>query len=97
MAEIIYSGEFPTDDGRGAVRKYDWDNWLNGRYWKLSKGLDYENQMGLRASAVQAAKARNISVKVVQRDRGNTMYVCAFAGSGDAGMTEYPNQFDQEF
>ena len=97
MAETIYSGEFPTGEGRGVPRKYDWDNWLNGQYWKLSKGVDYENQMGLRASAVQAAKARKISVKVVQRDRGNTMYVCAFKGSGDLGLIKYPNQFDQEF
>jgi len=97
MAEVIYGGEFPTGEGRGVPRKYDWDNWLNGQYWKLSKGTDYENQMGLRASAVQAAKARKISVKVVQRDRGDTMYVCAFNGTGDLGMTDYPNLFDEPF
>ena len=95
MAEVIYSNEFPTEDGRGAVSKYDWDNWLNGRYWKLSKGTDYENSMGLRASAVQAAKSRGCSVKVVQRDRGDTMYVCAYIAKGDTKMPEYANQFDQ--
>lgn len=43
MAEIL--DEFPSFQGGGAgTSKYPWDLWLDGRVWKLTRGVDFYNE-----------------------------------------------------
>jgi len=59
MAEILDDFEF---QGRGGFQqKYPYDQWLNGKVWKLLEGTDYECSIGsIRACVYTAAKRRGM-------------------------------------
>lgn len=37
---------------------YDWDSWLDGSQWKLTKGVDFECTVGAMRTGAAAACAR---------------------------------------
>ena len=91
MAVIVNESDFPSAQQRGRKAIYDWDLWLNGEYWKLTKGVDYVNDpRGLRSAARQAAKKRGLNVFYSQRDRGDIAYICAYP---DVNEPRYYNKF----
>lgn len=38
MAEVLENFEF----SHGSKAKYPWHQWLDGRIWKLTKGIDFD-------------------------------------------------------
>ena len=43
---------------------YDWDRWLDGSPWLLTRGADFEIDIAsMRAAASRAAKARGLRVR----------------------------------
>lgn len=55
MATTLESFDFT--DGRG---KHNWDLWLDGQIWRLTKGEDFDSKpSSLRASAAKQADNRN--------------------------------------
>lgn len=61
MAEVIE--EFSAG-GRTRTGKYAWDNWFDGKIWKLTKGEDFEVPIGsFSASATGAAKSRGLKLE----------------------------------
>ena len=91
MAEKISEWDFPSEQQAGRKAIYDWDLWLNGEYWKLTKGVDYVNDpRGLRSAARQAAKKRGLNVFFSQADKGNTAFICAYPA---VNQPRYYNKF----
>jgi len=61
----------PGVGGRTPTVAYDWDKWLNGEKWHLSRGTDYQvATTAIRAYAYRVAAARGMRVKTV-RDPDN--------------------------
>ena len=66
-----------SDHSRGGG-KYDWDNWLNGKPWKLFQGKDFKRDVdSFRASIWAMAKRRGLSARVSKLDE-KTLVVQAF-------------------
>jgi len=71
MAEILDDHEFT---GRGGFApKYPYDQWLNGKVWKLLEGTDYKCSLGsMRACVYTAAKRRGLVARtnVILKGKG---------------------------
>lgn len=60
MAEILDNFEF-TKRGRSAG--YPYDEWFDGRIWKLEEGTDFDcKPMSLRSALHAAARKRNLEL-----------------------------------
>jgi hypothetical protein len=72
MAEVV--DELPGP-ARGASI-HSWEEWLDGRVWKLTHGVDFE--VSMKAFATQAWSAgKRLGVKVATRRQGNVIYIQA--------------------
>lgn len=61
--------EFPEGLKAGRPSKYDWDNWLNGKVWRLEAGEDFNvTPESFRATVKSAAKSRGGTVKAAKAD-----------------------------
>ena len=61
MAEILENHPF---NRRGFQAKYPYDEWFDGRIWKLVKGTDYTSTLGsIRASLYGTAAKRGLVVR----------------------------------
>jgi hypothetical protein len=61
MAEILEDHNFSRNKTRSI---YPYDEWLDGRIWKLLEGTDYEASLeSLRACIYAAAKRRGVMVQ----------------------------------
>jgi len=50
--------------GAGRKRKYQWDLWLDGNIWKLTRPDDFQcNVNSLRNGAMQASRHRGLKVR----------------------------------
>ena len=59
--------------------KYPWDQWLNGKPWKLMRGKDFDRAAdSLRASVSAAAKRRGMTCRMTKPD-DKTLIIQAFA------------------
>ena len=48
----------------GRKRKYDWDLWLDGNIWELTRPADFQsNVLTMRNGAKQAGRARGLKVR----------------------------------
>jgi len=72
--------EFP---GRLHTAKYPWDQWFDGRIWRLVKGEDFDvSEVNMRSSIYVAAKRLGKSATVsVQPD---ALYIQALSVNGKA-------------
>jgi hypothetical protein len=62
MAEVLKKFEFEM---RGRPTKYPWDRWLDGRIWKLERGVDFQPEpQNFRQCVYSAAYSRNKRVRV---------------------------------
>jgi len=60
MAETLSEFTWPT---RGAIAKYPWELWFDGRIWRLTRGTDFENRpVVFRTQALYAAKQRKVVI-----------------------------------
>jgi len=48
---------------------YPWNQWFDGRIWKLEKGVDYHSSHGLRTSAHRAARKKNVLITIVAKEK----------------------------
>lgn len=65
MAEVMDSYEF-RHYGRGRS-KYPWDEWLDGRVWKLERGKDYsvsEHSMDSQLRSAARKRVGNMQIKM---------------------------------
>lgn len=68
MAKVV---EAPASWARTRKSKYDWDQWLDGQCWELTKGEDYTvSTTVLRSAANSAAKTRGLEVDFRTFDNG---------------------------
>ena len=76
MAEILDDHEFT---GRGGfARKYPYDQWLNGKVWKLLEGTDYKCSLGsMRACVSAAAKRRGLVARTNVILKGKGLFIQA--------------------
>lgn len=66
----------PISTQKGKRRFHDWEKYLNGDRWELTKGEDFDvSPGGMRVQAFLAAKRRG--VKVNTHIDGNKLYVQA--------------------
>lgn len=69
MAEVIE--QFPSEQRR-ATRRYPWDDWADGRIWKLRRGEDFDaNPDQFRNRLYSQAKKRGLEArtsKTVEED-----------------------------
>lgn len=57
-------------------RKYDWDSWLDGRTWKLTKGEDFHcDAKSFRSSAAAATKRLRPTSKLVSSISGDSVTI----------------------
>jgi len=78
MAEVLESYAF-----RHRKPKYPWDIWLDGRPWRLTKGVDFQClASSLRATAITQAFRRNKSMQTNCPDE-NTLVLQAVAVTED--------------
>lgn len=62
MAEIL--PEFPPQNRRGCVAKYLWDEWLDGKVWKLTAGVDFRISVkAMQSSLGYLRRTRNIKIR----------------------------------
>lgn len=81
MAELVDS--LPAAGRRSG---YPWHEWLDGRVWRLERGVDFEGTMqGMRSTVRQAGRRMGVLVKTrVERDHDKPgkperwLYVQAF-------------------
>ena len=60
MAEVLEDFDF-TRSGRG---QHPWDEWFNGKVWKLTRGEDFQGATkNFRITAYTAAKERNLKIQ----------------------------------
>jgi hypothetical protein len=62
--------------GNQGRTKYPWDEWLNGKIWLLTEGVDFSISITSMQSSVTNA-ARNRGLKVTMRKREEGLYVQA--------------------
>jgi hypothetical protein len=55
---------------------YPWDEWLDGRIWKLTRGEDFRPEPRYFGNMAQASGARR-GVKVETRVDGDVLYIRA--------------------
>lgn len=68
MAEVV--NDFP------ATR---WDDWLDGKTWKLRAGIDFQvSAQSFRVLIYKAAARRGKRARVAVREDGRVLYVQAF-------------------
>jgi len=73
MAEVV--DKLP-DDARGRpAHDYPWDQWLDGRVWKLTEGVDIESAK--RFASTARVTAKRLGFKVATRRRGKDIYIQA--------------------
>ncbi len=64
MAELMEEG-YKFKRSRSPQNKYLWDEWLDGRAWKLEQGVDFNSSMmSMSSGAYQAARRRGKFVRV---------------------------------
>lgn len=68
MAEVLEGYEFSP--GRG---KYPWDQWTDGRVWKVEKGKDFSSKTRNFTCGILHAHARNSGKRVRVRKIGDTV------------------------
>lgn len=67
----------PGPGGRIAFDQYPWDEWLDGRVWKLVQGTDFHaSATAMRTYVYRAAKTREVSV-TTRRAAGGVLYIQA--------------------
>lgn len=65
MAEVVDN----MPPSRGIHSVYHWDSWLDGRIWKLTRGVDFAvAEANFRSAAYVSAKRRGMKVSVNMHD-----------------------------
>jgi hypothetical protein len=60
MAEIVKGFKFE----RAKRSSYKWDEWLNGKTWRLVRGVDFTSTLwAFRTALYNAAKARGLTAQ----------------------------------
>jgi hypothetical protein len=75
VAEVV--DELPGVSGQpGRPPTYPWDEWLDGRVWKLTRGEDFHSKPRYFGNMAQVSGARR-GVKVETRVDGDVLYIRA--------------------
>jgi hypothetical protein len=75
VAEVV--DELPEALGRtGRSASYPWDEWLDGRVWRLTRGEDFHSKPRYFGNMAQVSGARR-GVKVETRVDGDVLYIRA--------------------
>jgi hypothetical protein len=75
VAEVV--DELPGTRGRlGRPSTYPWDEWLDGRVWKLTRGEDFPSKPRYFGNMAQVSGSRR-GVKVETRVDGDDLYIRA--------------------
>ena len=56
MAEVLKEFTFP---GRGKWSPYPWDEWMDGRIWRVRRGVDFHSQSSSFRVTVQTQAFRH--------------------------------------
>jgi hypothetical protein len=71
VAEVLEA--FPEPARRS---RYPWDEWLDGRVWRLRQGQDFEaNPKTIRSRLQQNARKRGGRARTLEQHEGETVYV----------------------
>ena len=77
MAEVL--DEFPGRKfGKGRRQIYPWNDWLDGRVWRLTRGTDFKSETKSFAStAAVAADRRGLKLRTTRPD-ADTVVIQAY-------------------
>lgn len=66
MAEVVGTFDQKIVSGKRGI--YPWDEWLDGRIWKLTKGVDFQCKLdSFRMACVYAAANRGVKLRLQRR------------------------------
>jgi hypothetical protein len=74
VAEVV--DRLPKVSRPGRPPTYPWNDWLDGRVWKLRRGEDFPSESRTFGNMAQACGARH-GVKVETRTDGDVIYIRA--------------------
>ena len=78
MAVRCGVAEAEAIENRGRPEKYPFDEWFDGAWWKLERGLDFQVKApSMRTAIFSAARRRNLKVATRISKNNGILYVRA--------------------